>query len=63
LKTDEFDDIDDVPKETLEGIERFLIEYSEEEGNKISFEGQCSRKDGYKLIERAHKKFEKKRLK
>jgi inorganic pyrophosphatase len=63
LKTDEFDDIDDVPKETLEGIERFLIEYSEEEGNKISFEGQCSRKDGYKLIERAHKKFEKKRVK
>ncbi len=61
LKTDEFDEIDDIPKETLRGIERFLIEYSEEEGNKIAFDGQCSRKDAYKLIARAHKAFEKKR--
>lgn len=60
LKTDEFDDIDDVPAETLQGIERFLIEYSEEEGNKITFEGQCSRKDACKLIERGHKAFAKK---
>jgi inorganic pyrophosphatase len=60
LKTDEFDDIDDVPKETVEGIERFLVEYSEEEGNKISFDGSCSRKDAHKLIEHAHKEFEKK---
>ncbi|HEY1883088.1 MAG TPA: inorganic diphosphatase [Candidatus Cybelea sp.] len=59
LKTDGFDEIKDVPKETLEGIERFLVEYSEEEGNKITFEGQCTRKDAYKLIEQGHKKFEK----
>lgn len=61
LKTDEYDDIDDIPKETLRGVERFLVEYSEEEGNKISFEGQCSRKDAVKQIEHAHKKFEKNR--
>lgn len=61
LKTDGFDKIGDVPKETLEGIERFLVEYSEEEGNKIDFEGHCSRKDAYKLIERGHKQFKQKR--
>jgi inorganic pyrophosphatase len=59
LKTDEFDDIDDLPKEMLQGIERFLIEYSAEEGNKITFEGQCSRKDAHKIIEHTHKAFEK----
>jgi inorganic pyrophosphatase len=61
LKTDGFDDIGDVPKETLEGIERFLVEYSEEEGNKITFEGECSRKDAHKLLERGRKQFKKKR--
>jgi inorganic pyrophosphatase len=59
LKTDAFDEIKDVPKAMLDGIERFLVEYSEEEGNEITFEGHCSRKDAYKLIEQGHKKFEK----
>ena len=61
LRTDEFDDIGDLPKEMLVGIERFLIEYSEEEGNKITFEGQCSRKDAYKIIDQVHKAFKKRR--
>lgn len=61
LKTDAFDDLGDIPKETLEGIEHFLIDYSAEEGNKITFEGQCSRKQAHKLIQRGHKEFEKKR--
>lgn len=60
LKTDGYDRIDDLPKETLEGIERFLIEYSVDEGNTITFEGHCSRKEAHKLIESAHKAFEKK---
>jgi|SRR5579863_5294890 len=60
LKTDAFDEIDDIPKETLDGVERFLVEYSEDEGNEITFEGQCSRKEARKLIERAHKDFKKK---
>ncbi len=59
LKTDDFEELGDVPKELLHGIERFLVEYSEEEGNKITFEGQCSRKDADKLIEAAHKAFKK----
>ncbi|HEX4013692.1 MAG TPA: inorganic diphosphatase [Candidatus Cybelea sp.] len=59
LKTDGFDELKDVPKETLQGIERFLVEYSAEEGNTITFEGQCSRKDAARLIERGRKKFEK----
>jgi inorganic pyrophosphatase len=59
LKTDEFDDIQDVPKEMLQGVERFLVEYSEEEGNKITFEGKCSRKDAYKIIEQGRKAFDK----
>lgn len=61
LKTDAIDEIDDIPKETLKGIERFLIEYPEEEGDEITFDGQCSRKDAHKLIERAHKEFRKRR--
>ena len=61
LKTDGFNEIDDVPKEMLEGIERFLIEYSEEEGNKIKLDGLCSRKEAYRLIDQGHKEFKKKR--
>jgi len=60
LKTDSFDELDDIPKDMLKGVERFLIDYSEEEGNKITLEGQCSRKEAYKLLKRAHKKFDKK---
>ncbi|HTU80517.1 MAG TPA: inorganic diphosphatase [Candidatus Acidoferrales bacterium] len=63
LKTDAFDDLKDVPKETLGGIERFLVEYSEEEGNEIACDGQSSRKGAFKLIERAHKRFKKRRKK
>ncbi len=61
LTTDAFDDLEDLPKDTVRGLERFLVEYSEEEGNKITLEGRCSRKDAYKLIERSHKAFDKKR--
>jgi inorganic pyrophosphatase len=60
LKTDAFDKLDDMPDETVKGIERFLVEYSEEEGNKISLGGKCSRKEAYDLIKSAHKRFEKK---
>ncbi len=61
LKTDGFDDIEDLPKDTLRGLERFLVEYSEEEGNKITFEGTCSRKGAVRLIEQSRKAFAKKR--
>jgi inorganic pyrophosphatase len=63
LRTDAYDRIDDLPKETLEGIERFLVEYSAIEGNQITFEGKCSRKNAYKLAQSAHKAFTKKQRK
>jgi inorganic pyrophosphatase len=61
LKTDGFDDLGDVPKDMLEGIERFLVEYSHDEGNVVTLKGRCSRKEAEKLIRRSHKEFEKKR--
>lgn len=51
FKTDGFDKIKDVPKDTLDGIERFLVQYSEDEGNKIEFDGTCSRKKAFAMIE------------
>jgi inorganic pyrophosphatase len=63
LKTDGFDQLGDVPKEMLAGVERFLVDYSEDEGNKITLEGQCSRKAAYKLIESGHDAFKKRRKK
>jgi inorganic pyrophosphatase len=61
LKSDAFEKIDDVPKDTLEGIERFLVEYSEAEGNKIEFHGTCSRKKALALIDEDRKRFKKRK--
>lgn len=60
LKTDGYQRLADVPKDTMDGIERFLVEYSEVEGNKIEFEGTCSRKKAFAMIE-ADRKRRKKR--
>lgn len=60
LKTDGYERLADVPKDTMDGIERFLVEYSEVEGNKIEFEGTCSRKKAFAMIE-ADRKRRKKR--
>jgi len=57
LSSDAFKDIDDVPNETLAGIERFLMEYSGVEGNKIQFDGTCSRKKALAMIEHDRKQF------
>jgi inorganic pyrophosphatase len=57
LKTDAFDDIDDLPKPLLTGIQRFLVEYSADEGNKIDVKDICSRKKALKLVEAARKAF------
>jgi inorganic pyrophosphatase len=61
LRADSFDDMEDVPKCTLRGIERFLVDYSSEEGNEIEFRGSGSRKSALKAIEATQKKFEKHR--
>lgn len=59
LKTDGFDKLDDLPKDMLEGIERFLVEYSEVEGHKIKLNGTCSRKKAFAIIDRDRKRFKK----
>lgn len=51
LKTDAYEKLSDIPKDTMDGIERFLVEYSEVEGNKIDFRGTCSRKKAFAMIE------------
>ena len=62
LKTDAYDRLSDVPKDTMDGIERFLVEYSQVEGNRIEFDGTCSRKKAFALIEK-HRKRRKKESK
>jgi inorganic pyrophosphatase len=51
LKTDAYEKLADVPKDTMNGIERFLVEYSEVQGNTIAFGGTCSRKKAFAMIE------------
>lgn len=52
-KTDDFHDVDDIPSATIEGITRFLVEYSVDEGNTIEFDGVKSKKKAIKAIEKA----------
>jgi inorganic pyrophosphatase len=59
LRTDAFESLGDIPKDMMSGIERFLVDYSAEEGNKISFEGTGSRKDAFTLIRKGQKRFRK----
>jgi inorganic pyrophosphatase len=59
LTTDSFERISDVPRNTMNGIERFLIEYSSVEGNTIQFGGTCSRKKALAMIEEDRKRFNK----
>jgi inorganic pyrophosphatase len=61
LKTDGFEHLEDVPKDTLEGIERFLVEYSEIEGNTIELDETCSRKKALAMIDEDRKRFKRSR--
>jgi inorganic pyrophosphatase len=56
LKTDAYERLSDVPKNMMDGIERFLVEYSEVEGNQIEFNGTSSRKKAFALIEKHRKR-------
>ena len=58
--SDEYDDVDDLPKETLHDICHFLVDYSAEEGNEIVYKGVKSRKKAMAAIEDAMKNYEKK---
>jgi len=57
--TDGYDDIDDVPKESIDSLCRFLIEYSAEQGNTMKFRGVQSRKKAVAAIKAGMKKFKK----
>lgn len=59
LTTDGFERLSDVPSNTVDGIERFLIEYSSVEGNTIQFGGTCSRKKALAMIEEDRMRFNK----
>jgi inorganic pyrophosphatase len=59
LTTDAFEKLGDIPKNTMDGIERFLVEYSAVEGNKIEFKGTCSRKKAFAMIEKDRKRHRK----
>ena len=61
LKTDAYERLADVPKDMMDGIERFLVEYSEVEGHKIEYKGTCSRKKAFAMIEDDRKKRKKSR--
>jgi inorganic pyrophosphatase len=56
--TDGFDTIHDLPKDTVKSLCRFLVDYSEEEGNKIAFDGVQSRKKALKALLKTVKTFE-----
>ncbi len=63
LTTDEYDDVDDLPKELVHSLCGFLIEYSAEQGNQMEFKGVQSKKkameaiaDGIKAFKKAKKK-------
>jgi len=60
LKTDDYEKLSDVPKDLMDGIERFLVEYSAVEGNKIEYGGTCSRKEAFAMIEEDRKRRKKK---
>jgi inorganic pyrophosphatase len=61
LTTDRFERLSDVPKNTMEGIERFLVEYSTVEGNKIELAGTSSRKEAFAMIDLDQKRFKKRK--
>jgi inorganic pyrophosphatase len=57
---DDYDDIGDVPKDSLHDICRFLVDYSAEEGNRIEFKGAKSRKKAIAALEDAMSAYERK---
>ena len=59
--TDGYKDIGDIPKDVMDSLCRFLVEYSEEQGNQITFKGVVSRKKALDLIEKGRKKFKKRK--
>jgi inorganic pyrophosphatase len=59
--TDAYDDIDDIPQESVDSLCRFLVEYSAEQGNTVTFKGVQSRKKAVDAIKAGIKKFKKRK--
>jgi len=59
--TDAYDKIADVPEENIQGLCRFLVEYSEEQGNDITFKGVDGPKKALEAVCSAAEAFGKKR--
>ena len=58
---DAYDDADDIPKDIINGICRFLVDYSEEQGHEITFKGVKSKKKAIAAIETARENFRKRK--
>jgi inorganic pyrophosphatase len=59
--SDPFETIKDLPRESLESLCRFLVDYSSFEGNEIKFVGVRSRKTAMTAIANTIKIFDKKK--
>ncbi|GAC1498179.1 MAG: hypothetical protein NVS1B14_01050 [Vulcanimicrobiaceae bacterium] len=59
--TDGYNEIGDIPKEKLDGMCRFLLEYSRREGNTVDLVGVSGVKEALKSIAIGAKKFRKAR--
>jgi inorganic pyrophosphatase len=59
LPVDDFREIADVPEAMLHGIERFLIEYSAEEGHRITFRGRAPRHQAFEHVEKGRARYKK----
>lgn len=55
---DGFDDLGDIPQETVDGICRFLVEYSAEQGHQIQLKGVKGKKPAMSVIDDAMKAYE-----
>ncbi len=51
LSTDRYHDVDDLPEDLINGLCRFLIDYSAEQGNEMQFNGVQSRKKAMDAID------------
>jgi inorganic pyrophosphatase len=57
--TDAYQDVDDIPKESISSLCRFLIQYSAEEGNEMKFKGVEKRKAALEAIKAGMRTFKK----
>jgi inorganic pyrophosphatase len=58
-RADAFEDIGDIPTDTIESLRRYLVEYSKAEGNDLDFRGTRPLKAALRAIGRARKAFQK----